>query len=196
MIIWNFSLQLSWVKFFSFSRFSRFCQDRSRRIEINCANYKNWHISKVLSLVKWFKKGQCHATTKILREPRHYTQLENWIAVDDYLWNDGILTTLRRYATDLMSVMISSNFSKENIFKHTPLDRGRLPHHFYKTERGRPEVFVIFNFFVCQVYCFSVKILIVFWRKFCNTWIKNFAIFSLNLRYFWLFDHCAMIVPL
>ena len=138
----------------------------------------------------------CHATTKILREPRHYTQLENWIAVDDYLWNDGILTTLRRYATDLMSVMISSNFSKENIFKHTPLDRGRLPHHFYKTERGRPEVFVIFNFFVCQVYCFSVKILIVFWRKFCNTWIKNFAIFSLNLRYFWLFDHCAMIVPL
>ena len=119
------------IQFFSYHEFVKTNQKIKvifKRIEINCVNYRNWHISKVLSLVRWFKKRQCHHENIARSSSLQYTQLENWIAVDDdYLWNDErILTTLRRYATDLMSVMISSNFSKENIFKHTPLDRGRL----------------------------------------------------------------------
>ena len=130
MMIWNFCVWFSFSVITNLSKQNQKFKVIYERIEINCVNYRNWHISKVLSLVRWFKKRQCHHENIARSSSLQYTQLENWIAVDDdYLWNDErILTTLRRYATDLMSVMISSNFSQENIFKHT--EKGRLLYHF------------------------------------------------------------------
>ena len=116
-MIWNLCIWFSFSVITNLSKQNQKIKVIFERIEINCVNYRNWHISKVLSLVRCFKKRQCHHENIARSSSLQYTQLENWIVVDDdYLWNDErILTTLRRYATDLISHCSRPRKVTENI---------------------------------------------------------------------------------
>ena len=115
-MIWNLCLWFSFSVITNLSKQNQKFKVIFERIEINCVNYRNWHISKVLSLVRWFKKRQCHHENIARSSSLQYTQIENWIAVDDYLWKE-FWQLLRRYTLLISMIDIKQFFQRRHLGK-------------------------------------------------------------------------------